>query len=96
MIAADDGNPKTLAAIHPMGLLWQNAGGKEELYPSLTPIVIATYHARGGKAELLPGFTAQVSKGRADIRLAVDGRGELFVISKSDGMIREIVGAVER
>jgi hypothetical protein len=77
-------------------LLRANAGGKEELYPSFAPIVSSTYPSRGGEAAFLPGFAVPVGKGRADIRLAVDGKGELYVISKSDGMIREVIGAVER
>jgi hypothetical protein len=96
MIDADDGNPRTMATIHPCQILWQTSDGKEELYPSMWPIVSAAYHARGGEAPLMPGFATLVAKGRADIRLATDGKGELFVISKSDGMIREVVGAVER
>jgi Glucose / Sorbosone dehydrogenase len=32
--------------------------------------------------------------GRADVRLSVDGDGELYVLSKSDGMIRKIVSVV--
>jgi hypothetical protein len=32
--------------------------------------------------------------GRADVRLAVDGNGELYVLSKSDGMIRKLEGMV--
>lgn len=32
--------------------------------------------------------------GRADVRLALGGDGELYVISKSDGMIRKIAGLV--
>ena len=31
--------------------------------------------------------------GRADVRLAVDQAGEMYVYSKSDGMIRRIVAA---
>jgi hypothetical protein len=30
--------------------------------------------------------------GRADVRLAVDGDGELYLMSKSDGMVRKLVG----
>jgi len=72
------------------------ASGKQELYPSMSPIVSAAYHARGGEAPDLPGFGAQGSRGRADIRLAMDGKGELFIMSKSDGMIREVFGATDR
>jgi hypothetical protein len=32
--------------------------------------------------------------GRADIRLAMGGDGELYVLSKSDGMIRKLVAVV--
>jgi hypothetical protein len=95
MIAADDGNPMTMASIHPIKLRWQSAVGKQELYPSMSPIVSAAYHVRGGEAPGLPGLGAQVSGGRADIRLAMDGKGELFIMSKSDGMIREVVNAAD-
>jgi hypothetical protein len=32
--------------------------------------------------------------GRADVRLAVDGDGELYLMSKSDGMIRRLAAVV--
>lgn len=96
MIAADDGNPTTMASIHPVELRWQAAGGEEGIYPSMAPIVSAAYHARGGEAPSLPGFSTPVAKGRADIRLAMDSKGELFIMSKSDGVIREVVDASER
>ena len=32
--------------------------------------------------------------GRADVRIAMDGDGELYVLSKSDGMIRKLTGVV--
>jgi hypothetical protein len=31
--------------------------------------------------------------GRADIHLCVDSEGELYIVSKSDGMIRAVTGA---
>ncbi len=96
MIAADDGNPATMAAMHPVEILWQRPGRQEELYPSMAPIVSEAYHARGGEAKYLPGIAVVASKGRADIRFAMDSEGKLFVTSKSDGVIREVVGAVER
>lgn len=94
MVAADDGDPKTMAAIHPLHILWRNGQAKEDVYPSLAPIVSARYHERGGEAEYLPGLEVNVAKHRADIRLAVDGKGELYILSKSDGMIRKVIGAV--
>jgi len=96
MLAADDGKAETMAAFHPVELLWQAAGGKEDRYGSMAPIASAGYHARGGEAPILPGFTSNVAKNRADIRLALDRKGELYIMSKSDGMIREVVTATAR
>jgi hypothetical protein len=96
MVTADDGDSATMASIHPVQFQWASPIGKEGIYQTLAPIVSDTYHARGGQAEFLPGYSARVGKGRADIRLAFDGKGEIFIISKSDGMIREVVGATTK
>ena len=54
MLAADDGKPGTLAAIHEVKLRWNDpkdspdAGSK--VYDSMFPVVEAAYHARGGKS----------------------------------------------
>ena len=87
MLAADDGDPKTMAGMHEVKIAWN-----EELYGTMAPITESAYHARGGKAQHLPGF-ARVSGGRSDIRFAMDSEGELYILSKSDAMIRAIVGA---
>jgi len=55
-------------------------------------VTLAGYHARGGKAEGLPG-RASVSGGRSDIHFLTDDAGELYIMSKSDGVIRAVVGA---
>ena len=86
MLAADDGDPKTMAEIHELKIAWN-----KEVYGTMAPITEMEYHARGGKAEHLPG-AARIAGGRSDIRLAMDGDGELYILSKSDGMIRAIVG----
>jgi hypothetical protein len=90
MLAADDGDPKTMAAMHEVKIAWNN-----EFYRTMAPINEIAYHARGGKAEHLPG-AGRVPGGRSDIRLAVDGAGELYIMTKSDGVIRSVVGAVEK
>lgn len=77
ILAADDGNATTVAKHY-------------ELVTNLRPIVEETYRKRGGRAEGLPGRSAVAGAGRLDIRLAEDNAGELYVISKGDGMIREI------
>jgi hypothetical protein len=107
MLAVDDGNAATLAQIHSFDVLWDNPNvvGGEDLYTVETPsgavlgpmhqIVEAGYEARGGTDANLPGGASVTgSFGRADIRIQVDAAGELYIISKSDGMIRYIVEAV--
>jgi hypothetical protein len=72
----------------------------------LFDIVADEYASKGGNAggAALPGGANATSGndsggvpyggGRADIRLALGGDGELYVLSKSDGMIRQLVGVV--
>jgi hypothetical protein len=98
MLAADDGKPGTIAAMHEVKLLWNDPhdspdAGKK-VYDSMFPIVEAAYHARGGKSPKLPGRDDLVMKGRADVRFSVDANGELFLYSKGDGVIRAVVEAI--
>jgi glucose/sorbosone dehydrogenase len=88
MLAADDGNPATLAAIHEVKVRWKDKG-----YDSMFPIVEAAYHARGGKMPRLAVGSNLVFGGRADVRFSIDAQGELYLYSKSDGVIRKVVGA---
>ena len=92
MLAADDGNPNTMAGLHEVQIEWEKPGGGTERYSAMAPITEAAYHVRGGKAPGLPGF-APISRGRADIHFSMDAKGELYILSKSDGMIRAVVGA---
>jgi hypothetical protein len=92
MLAADDGNPGTMAAMHEAQIVWEKPGGGKEQYSTMAPITEIAYHARGGKAAGLPG-QAVISGGRSDIRFCMDREGELYILSKSDGMIRAVVGA---
>jgi hypothetical protein len=87
MLAADDGNPATMAAMHEVQITWD-----KQQYSTMAPITETAYHARGGKAAGLPG-QAVISGGRSDIRFCMDREGELYILSKSDGMIRAVVGA---
>jgi Glucose / Sorbosone dehydrogenase len=98
MLAADDGDPGTLAQIHELRVQWDDPvdapdRGKQ-FYPTMFPIVRAAYHSRGGKHADLPGTAALAPSGRVDVRLAVDGGGEFYVLTKSDGMIRLVTGLV--
>ena len=108
MLAADDGDPSTLAQIHSLNILWDDPNdlpneGVEEYTtspasgPVLGPmwhIARSTYVARGGEDPNLPG-AADVTggNGRTDIRIQIDEAGELYILSKSDGMIRAVVGS---
>ncbi len=79
VLGADDGNPTTLAAIH-------------EVETGLRRLVEQTFRSRGGRGDALPGAAAVSGRGRVDLRFAQDSSGELYVLTKSDGMIRQIVG----
>jgi Glucose / Sorbosone dehydrogenase/Cytochrome c len=80
VLAADDGNAMTLAPIH-------------EIDSALRRLAEDTYRARGGKGEALPGRGAISGNGRVDVRFAADDDGELYLLTKSDGMIRKVVAA---
>lgn len=80
VLAADDGSPATVAPTH-------------EIDAGLRRLVEDSYRARGGTGEALPGAAAVSGRGRVDYRFAVDNEGELYILTKSDGMIREVVGA---
>jgi mono/diheme cytochrome c family protein len=78
VIRADDGDPTTVAPIH-------------ELDTGLRRLVEETYRVRGGGGAL-PGAAAVSGRGRVDVRFAEDSAGELYLLTKSDGMIRHVVG----
>jgi mono/diheme cytochrome c family protein len=79
VLRADDGNATTLAPLH-------------EIDAGLRRITEETFRARGGRGETLPGAGAVSGRGRVDLRFAEDNNGELYLLTKSDGMIRQIVG----
>ncbi len=98
MLARDAAKSKTPAGIptgevHPMKIRWAKPGGASEIYASMAPITEAAYHARGGTLPGLPGFAKVPEGGRSDIHFWADASGELYIISKSDGMIRAVTGA---
>lgn len=96
MLAADAHNgPHSMAEMHEIHILWDTPEGEKEQYSSMYPITEAAYHARGGTAAVLPG-RALVAGSRADIHFSEDSQGDLYILSKSDGMIREIVGATDK
>ena len=95
MLKADDGNPDTMAPMHEIHVRWDDPNDSpdagKKVYPSMYPIALAAYHARGGKDPDLPGRATVSGSGRADVHLAVDADGELYILSKTDGMIRAVL-----
>jgi mono/diheme cytochrome c family protein/glucose/arabinose dehydrogenase len=79
VLRADDGDPATVAPMH-------------ELDTGLRRLVEETFRARGGRGDALPGAAAVSGRGRVDVRFAEDSDGELYLLTKSDGMIRQVVG----
>ena len=82
VLAADDGNAKTVAPIY-------------EIETGLRRNAEESYRERGGKTLPLPGMGAVAGRGRVDVRFAVDNDGELYVLTKADGLIRKVVSARE-
>ena len=74
-----------MAERHEIRIGWQG-----QTYDTMFPIALAAYHARGGQSPVLVGRSLISGEGRADANLAVDGAGELYVFTKSDGMIRAL------
>lgn len=100
MLAADDGQPATLAAMHELKIVWDDPADTpdagKQTYDTIFPIAKAAYRARGGNDPDLPGRGAVSGDGRADAHFAVDAAGELYIFSKSDGMIRAVTGAMAK
>jgi hypothetical protein len=92
MLKADDGNPDTFAPMHEIQLRWDDPNDTpdagKKVYESMYPITMSAYHSRGGKDPDLPGRATVSGNGRADAHFAVDADGELYIFSKTDGMIR--------
>ena len=95
MLAADDGNPATLAAMHELNVRWDDPNDTPDagkrVYPTMYPIAEAAYHVRGGKDPNLPGRATVSGEGRADAHVAMDAAGELYIFSKTDGILRVVM-----
>jgi hypothetical protein len=85
-----------MAPTYELKLLWKDPAGSgaKQIYDSMFPIAKAAYHARGGKSLILPGRSLVSGEGRADAHVAVDGAGELYIFSKTDGVLRIVVEAI--
>jgi subtilase family serine protease len=107
MIAADDGDPATVATIRELQILFDDPADSPDGglgFTRLFDIVAGANASRGGTpgdGAALPAPSDHISDGldpdgvaygggRADIRFAVDRAGELYILSKGDGMIRAV------
>ncbi len=96
MLASDaDGNATTLAKYYDVKFVWDDPNDSpdagKKVFDTMFPINEVTYHFRGGKEEHLASRQRVANQGRADARFAIDHDGELYIYSKSDGVIRQIV-----
>ena len=109
-MAADDANRTSLAAIHELQVVFDSpydSPNQGVVKRRLFDIVSEEYHHKGGTANAIAGGCGGLVTGgddpehvpygcgRADIRLALGGDGEIYVMSKSDGMIRRMVAFIE-
>ena len=97
MLALDaDGKADTIAKFYPIKFVWDNPNDSpdagKQTFDTMWPITELVYHQRGGQAERLPSRQKIANQGRADARLAMDASGELYIYSKGDAMIRQVVG----
>jgi len=100
LVAANDANRLTVAPVHELQIVYK--GVERRLFD----VARDQYNARGGSqpGNTLPGISAVTDgndpygvpygRGRVDMRLAMGGDSEIYVLSKSDGMVRKLVGGV--
>jgi hypothetical protein len=109
-MAAARGMHNKQVEIHELQILYKSPYGDSSpgaVKRRMFDIVADAYSHKGGIPEqnmVLPGRPGSPTRldidgvpyggGRADVRLARDSDGEIYVLSKSDGMIRKLVSAV--
>jgi hypothetical protein len=74
--------PRTSIGVEPL----------HEVDAGLRRLTEEMFRARGGRGDALPGAAAVSGRGRVDMRFAEHNDGELQILTKSDGMIRQVVG----
>lgn len=93
MLKADDGRRETTAPFREVRIRWRNpVAAVSEAGPieTMRPMTVAAYDAR---RQADPDAATAKAPGRVDIRFAMGNDGELYVMTKADGMIRAVVGA---
>ena len=96
MLEVDGSHPPRVAQLQELRVRWDDPGDTPDrgvqTYASMFDVAKAGYHARGGKNPDLPGRATLAPSGRVDLRFAVDRDGELYLLTKSDGVIRKVTG----
>ena len=88
MLAADDGDPKTMAEMHEVKIAWNKEVYRHDGADQRDRL------SRAGRQGGASARRGRVPGGRSDIRFAMDADRELYIMTKSDGVIRAVVGAV--
>ncbi len=103
---AAQGSPGKTAAIHEIQVVFKAPGAQAAVKVRMFDIVADAYLRKNGTpaaTSALPGgvtgtrrgeadpYGAGYGGGRADVRFAVGGDGEIYILSKSDGMIRKMI-----
>ena len=86
MLAADDGDPSTMAERHEIRIRLGETGVRHDVSDRADRLS----RARRQEPDL-PGRALVSGEGRADANLAVDAAGELYIFTKTDGMIRALI-----
>jgi hypothetical protein len=102
-------SPKT-AAIHELQIVYKAPGAAAAVNRRMFDIVAETFVRRNGTptaSNALPGGVTGTGRGqldpygegygggRADVRFAIGGDGEIYILSKSDGTIRKMTAVVK-
>lgn len=100
LVAANDSNRTTVAPVHELQIVYN--GVERRLFD----VARDKYNSRGGSqpGNTLPGISpvtdgndpygVPYGRGRVDLRLALGGDGEIYLLSKSDGMVRKLVAGL--
>jgi hypothetical protein len=95
-MVVDGQHPPRVAEMRELHVRWNDPGDApdrgRQLYSTMFDVARAGYHARGGKRAALPGGATLAPSGRVELRFAVDRDGELYLLTKSDGMMRVVTG----
>jgi hypothetical protein len=96
MVKVDGQHPPRVAEMRDLQVRWNDPADApdrgSQVYSTMFDVARSGYHARGGTHADLPGRATLAPSGRVDLRFAVDRDGELYLLTKSDGMIRVVTG----